>query len=298
MIDRYLLRYFLAVVDHGNFSRAAAHLNVAQPTLSVGIGKLEKSLEAKLFHRANRRIHITDAGTQLLEYARRIESDFNQAERAVRGLEPKPVFRFGVLTSISAAIISDAIGNANKIKDDGNSNADYGSRVELIEGSERELTNQLARGRVDAALTLVDRGGERFFEEKLFEEGYSIAMSEHHDLVDQTSIPGEALADNVMIVRRHCEALSETSRHFTERGVRPFFAYRSSNDERVLEMVRAGLGVTIMPDSYRWSGVKMRKLAGFEIVRSIGLIWAPHAEHLSQSSPSLVSVLRKALSKQ
>ncbi len=293
MIDRYLLRYFLAVVDHGNFSRAAAHLNVAQPTLSVGIAKLEKSLDAKLFHRANRRIHITDAGTQLLEYARRIESDFNQAERAVRGLEPKPVFRLGVLTSIPAAMISDAIGKALNFKLKDKTVSDFGSRIELIEGSERELTNQLARGRVDAAITLVDRGGERFLEEKLFEEGYSIAMSDRHNLVNQLSIPGEALADNVMIVRRHCEALSETSRHFTERGVRPFFAYRSSNDERVLDMVKVGLGVTIMPDSYIWPGVQMRKLAGFELVRSIGIIWAPHAEHLAQSPPPIVSVLRE-----
>ena len=44
MLDRYLLRYFLAVVDQGNFSRAAAHCNVSQPTLSVGIAKLERTL--------------------------------------------------------------------------------------------------------------------------------------------------------------------------------------------------------------------------------------------------------------
>jgi DNA-binding transcriptional LysR family regulator len=47
MIDRYQLRYFLAVVETGNFSRAAAKMNVNQPTLSVGIAKLEKGLGAK-----------------------------------------------------------------------------------------------------------------------------------------------------------------------------------------------------------------------------------------------------------
>ena len=55
MIDRYLLRYFLAVIDCGSFSKAAKQLNVAQPTLSVGIGKLERLLGASLFQRTSKR---------------------------------------------------------------------------------------------------------------------------------------------------------------------------------------------------------------------------------------------------
>src|SRR3546814_1920653 len=71
MIDRYLLRYFLAVVDTGSFSKAAAQANVTQPTLSVGIGKLERLIGATLFHRTSRRVHLTEAGSRLLPHARR-----------------------------------------------------------------------------------------------------------------------------------------------------------------------------------------------------------------------------------
>ena len=56
MMDRYLLRYFLAVIDQGNFSKAAAACNVSQPTLSVGIANLEKMLSRPLFVRTNRRV--------------------------------------------------------------------------------------------------------------------------------------------------------------------------------------------------------------------------------------------------
>ena len=55
MMERYLLRYFLAVVDHGSFNRAASACNVSQPTLSVGIAKLERSLGTPLFVRAGQR---------------------------------------------------------------------------------------------------------------------------------------------------------------------------------------------------------------------------------------------------
>ncbi|RYG01519.1 MAG: LysR family transcriptional regulator, partial [Caulobacteraceae bacterium] len=71
MMDRYLLRYFLAIVETGNFSRAAARENVAQPTLSAGIAKLEGQLQARLFDRTNRRVHLTQAGSRFLVHARR-----------------------------------------------------------------------------------------------------------------------------------------------------------------------------------------------------------------------------------
>ena len=72
MLDRYLLRYFLAVVDHGNFSRAASQCNVSQPTLSVGVAKLEREVGAPLFVRSNQRVELTEAGARFLPHARRI----------------------------------------------------------------------------------------------------------------------------------------------------------------------------------------------------------------------------------
>src|SRR3546814_5006436 len=98
MIDRYLLRYFLAVVDTGSFSKAAAQANVTQPTLSVGIGKLERLIGATLFHRTSRRVHLTEAGSRLLPHARRIENDFNLAVRNAVGATATSVVRLGVLS--------------------------------------------------------------------------------------------------------------------------------------------------------------------------------------------------------
>jgi DNA-binding transcriptional LysR family regulator len=56
------------------------------------------------------------------------------------------------------------------------------------------------------------------------------------------------LASDTMIARRSCELLAETSRFFTQRGVRPRFLLRSANDDRCMAMVRAGMGVTTAPD--------------------------------------------------
>src|ERR1700739_1541118 len=106
MIDRYLLRYFLAVVDRGTFSKAAEQLNVAQPTLSVGIARLERLLGAGLFHRSSQRVTLTEAGVRLSAHARRIESEFNQAEASVSGMKATKVVRVGVLSTIPSASLA------------------------------------------------------------------------------------------------------------------------------------------------------------------------------------------------
>lgn len=287
MIERYQLRYFLAVVDQGNFSRAAAHCNVAQPTLSVGIAKLERALGGPLFLRSGHRVELTQAGSRLLAHARRIEGEFNLAQQAMAGAAQGPLTRMGVLKSLPGATIAAIARDARRI--------DPAARLELVEGTERELLGHVARGRVDCALTLVERGSDRFLEEPLRQEGYALAVPVDHPAAGQASVAAETLNEDVMIVRRHCEALSETSRFFTERGVRPHFAYRSVNDERVMQMVAAGVGITLMPEGFEAPDVARPKLAGFDLKRTIGLAYAATAEAMAASPPAIVTAARRVL---
>uniref|UniRef100_UPI000E2F9180 LysR family transcriptional regulator n=1 Tax=Klebsiella pneumoniae TaxID=573 RepID=UPI000E2F9180 len=64
------IRYFLAVAEQGNFTRAADALHVSQPTLSQQIKQLEDALGAPLFDRSGRRVQLTDAGEAWMRYAR------------------------------------------------------------------------------------------------------------------------------------------------------------------------------------------------------------------------------------
>jgi DNA-binding transcriptional LysR family regulator len=289
MLDRYLLRYFLAVVDQGNFSRAAAACHVSQPTLSVGIAKLERELGHPLFVRSNQRVELTGAGARFLPHARRIERDFNIAAQEMGLATSRPSLRLGVIGSLPGARVAAAVATAQPGRT---------HRFELLFGTERELAGHLARGRIDLALTLVDRGADRFAERAIVTEGYRLALSAGHALAAEPEIAPERLAHETMIVRRHCEALSETSRFFTERGVRPHFAFRSTNDERVLEMVAAGLGLTVMPDGYRHPGVVRPRLAGFDARRTIGWAAAHDMEHLLGAPVPLMEAVEARLRNQ
>lgn len=284
MIDRYLLRYFLAVIDHGNFSRAAEQCNVSQPTLSVGIAKLERMLGRPLFHRTNRRVELTPAGAHFAVHARRIEAEFNLAEAAVAGQGRRRTLRLGVLATIPSRFIAGFVAAPR----------DAEEQVELVEGRERDLLDRLARGRIDAALTLLRPDNDRYERETLWREGYGLALPEDHVLAGEAVIAAEALADNVMIVRRNCEVLAETSHHFTTRGVRPFFAARTTSDDRALALVAAGLGVTVMPEGHAAPGVVRARLAGFDHVREVGLLYADHAGCADIGDSTVLHAVRSA----
>ena len=82
-MERRQLEYFVAVVQHGGFSRAAEAEHVSQPSLSQAIASLEKDLGTPLFHRVGRTVKLTSAGEVLLPSARQILRDHAIAHAAV-----------------------------------------------------------------------------------------------------------------------------------------------------------------------------------------------------------------------
>ncbi|MBD8547729.1 LysR family transcriptional regulator [Sphingomonas sp. CFBP 8760] len=285
MIDRYHLRYFLSVVDTGNFSRGAAACNVSQPTLSVGIAKMEAALGRPLFHRTNRRVELTDAGVRLLGHARMIEAEFAAAEREVIGTVDGGTLRLGILSTTPRRWTEHLLHERRAFP--------TGDRIEIVEGTERDLRHRLARGRIDAAVTIVrDDDGDRG--RPILIEGYSLALGTVHPLATRASIRVDELANDPMILRRHCELLAETSRFFTARGIRPFFPARTTGDDKALGYVRAGLGVTVMPDGFRDPGVVRIPLDGFDFTRTIGLVHAAHVDAQSASHRQIAAALAAA----
>ena len=89
-MDARQLEYFLAIVDHDGFGRAAQHLHLAQPSLSQSIANLERELGVQLFHRIGRSVVLSAAGSELVEPARQVLRDLRTARAtvdSVKGLQ-------------------------------------------------------------------------------------------------------------------------------------------------------------------------------------------------------------------
>ena len=276
MIERYLIHYFLAVVDHGNFSRAAQQCGVSQPTLSVGIAKLEAQIGHVLFHRTNRRVELTPAGSRFAAHARRIEAEFARAQQAMAENDSSKLIRLGIISTLPSHWIEQATRQACEAE---------GERLEIVEGRMRELQPRLERGRIDAVIGVLDNDARA--RETLFEEGYALALSDRHPLADRERLDADEVAGMDMIVRRNCEALAAVSRFFTQRGVRPFFTARTVSDDRAIAFLRAGLGITVMPRCFLQPGIAMPALSGFDQRRKIGILIDPASSGRVEASDTL-----------
>lgn len=98
MMDIRQLRYFVAIVEQGSFSRAAGFLHVAQPALSLHVRNMEADLGTELLFRTPRGVEPTEAGSILLRHARIILDQLTVAEEEIRGHQndPEGEVRLGV----------------------------------------------------------------------------------------------------------------------------------------------------------------------------------------------------------
>lgn len=276
MIDRHMLRYFLAIIDHGTFTAAARHCHVSQPALSEGIAKLEQQLGRMLFERDNRRVELTPAGVRFASHARRIESEFLDAEHEAQDTTPLTRLRLGLASSLPPHWVETALTKACQSE---------AVQIEVTEARARDLTALLDRGRIDLAIGL--KAHDASTGQQLWTEGYGLALPATHRLAQAREITAEQVAGETMFVRRDCEILAEVSRYFTSRGVRPFMSARVTSEERAQAYVRAGLGLTVMPRSFLSPGLVIIPLAGFGFTRSIEILTDPLRPTLLASSQQM-----------
>jgi len=149
MMEFRQLRTFRAVADHLSFTRAAKRLNMAQSSVSAQIRALEEELTVKLFDRIGRRVLLTDAGTKLYAYAKRVEGMTEEIRSEVTG----ETYTRGSLTirvpeTLAAVYMPAVVERFHAQHPD--------VRLKFINCSDRQLREELNSGSIDLAFLIVD----------------------------------------------------------------------------------------------------------------------------------------------
>ncbi|MCH4151337.1 MAG: LysR family transcriptional regulator [Sphingobium sp.] len=285
MISRQQIRQFLAVVDAGNFSRAAAAIGLTQPTLSAAINELERQIGARLFIREKRAIRLTAAGSRLLPLARNIDRDFRLAEQeTARTPALRPFARIGIIPSLADHVVQRLVAELQRAH-----------LIEVQEGRAADLERGLLSGKLDAAISLVEPGiADRQRATPLYTEPYRLLLPANHELAGQPLVNAVDLANQPMIARRSCELLGRTSQFFTERGVRPPFSFKSHNDQRAITMVAAGIGATVAPATFHREGVAQLDMQDFDFQRTVAFLLPASRSLAKESEEALLSAAQNA----
>jgi LysR family hydrogen peroxide-inducible transcriptional activator len=236
------LRYFAAVADLGNFTRASEHCNVSQPTLSQQLINLEKELGHKLFHRLGRRAVLTEAGTAFRERARRI---LFEVENATKELGDSPSLErkisVGAIQSLAPYILPALIDRCKKRYPN--------LQIHIQEDFRTALVAAIIEGELDLALlSLPVRDDPRLHVESLLHEPLLLVVGKGHPLAMQPTVTAADLANENFIMTGTASSLTQQVKSFCgDHHFEPRILHRCSQVPTVKALVAIGAGVSILP---------------------------------------------------
>ncbi|HVS77009.1 MAG TPA: LysR family transcriptional regulator [Steroidobacteraceae bacterium] len=244
------LRYFLAVAEELNFTRAAERLGISQPPLTQQIKALEAELGVTLLDRSAYRIELTDAGRIFAAEAARILGDARSAVQAARRAAAGATGRVRVGFTESASFNSLVTSTLRSYRSD-----HPAVEVSLEEHPSTELIVALRQGRIDAAFVRPPLPAERGLTLELLEkEPLVAAVPSGHPLAGRREVDLGALASETFILypRAVRPGLADTVVAACEAaGFSPRVGQYAPQLSSTINLVAASLGISIVPDSMR-----------------------------------------------
>ncbi|MEG4031137.1 MULTISPECIES: LysR family transcriptional regulator [unclassified Microcoleus] len=267
------LRYFIAVAEELNFTRAAEKLHIAQPPLSQQIQHLEAELGFQLFQRTKRTVHLTAAGQVFFEEAGKI---LQQVDRAIQlGRQTSR----GELGQLTIGFVSSAAHNVVPAILQAFRTRCPAVKLELHELGTNEQLQRLRFGQIDIGFVRPPVEEDGINSEIVFREPLIVALPETHPAADRTNVELRELSTEQFILfpRSQAPGLYDAIVSLCQQaGFSPIAAQEAIQMQTIVSLVAAEMGVAIVPASmqnFQRSGVVYKSLPESTCIVAIALIW-------------------------
>ncbi|MEY3746582.1 MAG: hypothetical protein RL194_41 [Pseudomonadota bacterium] len=243
------LRYVVAVARERHFGRAADACFVSQPTLSVGIKKLEEELGVAIFERASNEISLTHVGEQIVAQAARILEEAASI-KTIAQQSGDPLghpLRLGAIYTVGPYLLPQIIPILRE----------RAPAMQLIvqESYTGDLRELLKRGKLDVIIISLPFSEPGVVTQALYDEPFQLAMPADHPWTAEKTIAPEKLADETVLllgaghcfrdqVLKICPSLGNTQ---TASGIQQ--TLEGSSLETIRYMVTSGVGMTVLPST-------------------------------------------------
>ncbi|MCG7600964.1 LysR substrate-binding domain-containing protein [Halomonas sp. McH1-25] len=237
--DLRALRYFVAVAEHGGFTRAAQSLHVAQSAVSQTIASLESRLELRLFHRHERRISLTPEGEVLLSHARELLGQAESIELAMREVHGlvKGEVRIGIPSMLGSYYFPPLLM--------GFKSRHPGIRLTVVEAGTRRLQRMIADGDLDLGVVTEDASTQGLERRHFLREEMVVCVPRDHRFAERESVtPQEVLGEPLVLFQDGYFHREFVDRLAIDTGQQPQVAFQSNLIPLTKAIVRQGFGIT------------------------------------------------------
>ncbi|MBA7847319.1 LysR family transcriptional regulator [Klebsiella sp. RHBSTW-00484] len=273
------LRYFIAVAEELHFGHAAARLNISQPPLSQQIQILEQQIGARLFARTNRSVSLTEAGKQFLADSRQILTLVDEAAARAARLHHGETGELRIGFTSSAPFIkavSDTLSTFRRRYPD--------VHIQTRETNTREQIVPLNEGTLDLGLMRNTQLPDTLAWERVLREPLLAMVPRDHPLAKQPSVSLRELAREPFVffdphvgTGLYDDILGLMRRY----GLTPVITQEVGEAMTIIGLVAAGLGVSILPASFRrvqLSEMRWLPIEEQDAVSEMWLVWSKHHE--------------------
>jgi DNA-binding transcriptional LysR family regulator len=280
-MEMHQVRYYLAVAETLNFTKAAERCNVTQPALSRAIQLLEAEVGGVLINRERGLTHLTDLGRLMKPYLEQMLAQSAAAKQTAKEfltLEKAPL-KLGVMCTIGPLQFTGFLSKFHR--------ENPGIQIEVTEGRPANLAQMLEAGALDVAfMGQPTEFGERLDAKALYRERFCVAAPPGHRFSAMETVTLRDLDGEDYIRRLNCEFGPTIRSLATEAGAKYNVIYASEREDWVQTMVLAGLGVSSMPEfTPAMPGLVTRRYVRPEVARDVCLVTVAGRRH----SPALAT---------
>ncbi len=289
------LRYLVALADEGHFGRAAVRCHVSQPTLSAQVRKLEEYLGVPLVERQPRRTTLTEAGTRVVERARRVLLEADAIVELARS-DRDPLagsLKVALIPTVGPYLLPHV---ARRLRRDLPR-----LKLMLYEYQTEPLLEKLRAGEIDVGILALPVPQDGLEAGVLYEEPFTVAMPTGHPLAARDRLKLEDLRGETLLLLEDGHCLRDQALEVCSRvRVHEDQDYRATSLETLRQMVAAGHGVTLLPQLAAGShgstarGLKIKAFAKPAPARTIGAVWRKSTTR-GEAIEALASVVREVM---
>ncbi|MCD2137338.1 LysR family transcriptional regulator [Salinicoccus halitifaciens] len=277
------LQTFLTIVEHKSYSKAAAVLNVTQPTITSRIKALEDIMQCELFKRVGHEIFLTNEGNMLTEYANKILI-YIKHSKEIPNILKSPVIKVGFSPGYDYSFIIELLKTVKSIG---------GMDIRVTEGHDSvSLNESILSGEMDIVFTReVLADSREVVSEYLFENNLILVLPANHHLCSRQSISVEDLNNETIIsFRRNSVLWQLIDKELI--GANNLTRIDVENNEMLLKAVANDIGIGIIPEL----GIDKRHEPGIEVREISNLYNLQNSVYVQyRKNPQMEKVAKKII---